>query len=173
MKEFTNAPAVVSAIRAGAPGNGMYFAGQGVLAAVSFTPTMADKTSGEFMAPMLAKQFVTDLVIAALLCLLLLRFPHLTAATGARIAAIAAAAAALSVHVSNWTWYGFSPIYVLVNSLDLVIGWSIAGAVLGVIIQRSTRATTPADASGVKALGDLGPRAGSLRPAPKHTHPHG
>lgn len=173
MKEFTNAPAVVSAIRAGAPGNGMYFAGQGVLAAVSFTPTMADKTSGEFMGPMLAKQFVTNLVIAALLCVLLLGIPHMTAANGARVAALAAAAAALTVHVSNWTWYGFSPIYVLVNSLDLVIGWSITGAVLGVMIQRLTRTTKPAESSGVKALGDLGPRAGSLRPAPKHTHPHG
>ena len=174
MTEFTNAPQVVSAIRAGAPQNGMYFAGQGVLAAVSFTPTMADKTSGEFMGPMLAKQFVTNLVIAALLCLLLLRMPHMTPASGARTAAIAGAAAALTVHVSNWTWYGFSPIYVLVNSIDLVIGWSIVGLVLGVIIQRMTRATTPADRQGVKAPADAGPRAGSLRPAPKpHTHPHG
>jgi len=172
MTEFTNAPQVVAAIRAGAPDNGMYFAGQGVFAAVSFTSMMADKTSGAFMGPMLAKQFVTNLIIAALLCLLVLRVPHVTPASGARIAAIAATAAALTVHVSNWTWYGFSPIYVLVNSLDLIIGWSITGAVLGVIIHRMTHAATASVPAGMAPLADHGPRAGSLRPAPKHTHPH-
>ena len=173
MSEFTNAPAVVSAIRAGAPENGMYFAGQGVLAAVSFTPTMADKTSGEPMGPMLAAQLATDLIIASLLCVLLLAVPHLTPALGGRIAAIAASAAALTVHVSNWIWYGFSPAYVIVNSVDLVIGWSIAGAVLGLIIRRMTRADVPAaSATGATAPGDVGPRAGSLRPPAKHAHRH-
>ena len=171
MREFANAPSVVEAIKAGGAENGMYFANQGLLAAVSFTPDMADKTSGAFIGPMLAKQLVTDLVVGLLLCLLLLAAPAITPREGARIAAIGAAAAVLTIHLSNWTWYGFSPIYTIVNSVDVVIGWAITGFVLGWIIRRMTPAAAPtAKDHGVAAHADLGPRAGSLRPAAKHHH---
>lgn len=169
MQEFANAPRVVAAIMEGAPRNGMYVAGQGILAAVSFTPTMADKSSMEFMGPMLAKQLVTDVVVALLLCMLLLALPPITPRGGARIAAIAALAAALSIHVSNWTWYGFSPIYVAVNSIDLVIGWAIVGFVLGWLVRRMMPAeTAPGAGAAVHAHGDPVPRAGSLRTTGKH-----
>jgi len=169
MREFANAPQVIAAIKAGAAENGMYVAGQGILVAVSFTPTMADKSSTEFMGPTLAKQLVADILVASLLCMLLVAMPPVTPTGGARITAIAALAAALSIHVSNWIWYGFSPIYVLVNSVDLVIGWAIVGLVLGWLVRRMTKAETPHGAvAGVRAHGDLGPRAGSLRPAGRH-----
>src|SRR2546423_13028687 len=44
MSEFQNSAAAVQAIKAAAPTNGVYFANQGILAAVAFTPDMADKT---------------------------------------------------------------------------------------------------------------------------------
>ena len=70
MKESNNA-AVVQAIHAAAPANGVYFSPQGVLAAVSFTPDMADKTKA--MGGNLVKQAVIDLIVALLLCILVAR----------------------------------------------------------------------------------------------------
>jgi F0F1-type ATP synthase assembly protein I len=169
MQEFTNAPQVIEAIQAGGSGNGMYFAGEGILAAVSFTPTLEDKTSMAFMGAMLAKQLVVDIIVGALLCMLLLVVPHIAPRDGARIAAMAALASALTARASDWIWYGFSALHTLVNSLDLVIGWSIVGAVLGWLIRRLSPAGAPRHAEhGVKTGVDLGPRAGSLRPVGKH-----
>jgi hypothetical protein len=170
MREFANAPKVVAAIRAAAPENGMYIAEEGILAVVSLAPAGTDRLSPAVVGPKLAKQLVTDVLVALLLCMLLLAIPHITPAEGARTAAIAALAAALTIHVSNWTWYGFSPIYVIVNSIDLVIGWAIVGFVLGWLVRRMTLPETPHGAgAGVNAHADPGPRAGSLRPVGRHS----
>ena len=168
MREFEDAPRVVEVIRAGAPENGMYFAGQGILAAVAFTPTMADKTSMEFMGPMLLRQFATNVLIGLLLCLMLVTVQGVSPATGARIAAIAAAAAALTINVSNSIWYGFSMAFTLVNSVDLVIGWAIAGAVIGWLGRRIAPSTQESHRHAAHTHGDPGSRVGSLRPLGKH-----
>lgn len=169
LREFENVPRVVEAIRAGAPGNGMYLAGQGIFAAVSFTPTMGDKTSVEFIGPMLVRQFGTDILIGALLCLMLVTVPHISPLVGARVAATAAAAAALSINASNSIWYGFSALYTIVDSIDLVIGWSIAGLVIGWLARRMMPAShAPAVSAPRTAAGDHGSRVGSLRPAGRH-----
>ena len=168
MREFENAPRVVEAIRAGAPENGMYFAGQGILAAVAFTPTMDDKTSMEFMGPMLVRQFATNVLIGLLLCLMLITVHGVGPVTGARIAGIAAAAAALTINVSNSIWYGFSMMFTLVNSIDLVIGWSVAGAAIGWLARRLMPASHGSHAHATHAPGDRGSRVGSLRPVGKH-----
>jgi hypothetical protein len=57
IKPFANNAAVVDAMRAGTSGNGVYFAPQGLFAAVSFTPNIADKTQA--LGPNLVKQVVT------------------------------------------------------------------------------------------------------------------
>ena len=49
----------------------MYTAPQGIIAAVSFTPDVADKTKA--MGPNMAKQMVIDLVAALLICILVAR----------------------------------------------------------------------------------------------------
>jgi hypothetical protein len=71
IKTFTNNAAAVDAIRANTSGNGVYTAPQGIIAAVSFTPDVADKTKA--MGPNMAKQMVIDLVAALLICILVAR----------------------------------------------------------------------------------------------------
>ena len=65
MRAFQNNDAAVRAIRAQTPENGVYFAPQGVLAAVSFTPDLADKTRA--MGVMLVRQLLIDLAAGVVL----------------------------------------------------------------------------------------------------------
>jgi len=167
LREFENAPHVIDAIRSGAPENGMYFAGEGVLAAVSFTATLTDKTATEFMVPMLIKQLGANLIVGMLLCLMVGTGPHTLSNRRRIIAAIAATAAALTINVSNAIWYGFSQLYTIVNSIDLIIGWSIAGATVGWVARRMMPAAHLTAAQPLRS-GDRGSQVGSLRPAGRH-----
>lgn len=134
MREFQGAESVVQAVRAAAPQNGVYFAPQGILAAVSFAPDLHDKTKD--MVPMMAKQVVINLLVAFILCLVVAR--RRTAgplATGAMLGMIGLAAGALK-ELSDANWYGFSTSYALVNLIDCSIMFFIAGLVLGALARR-------------------------------------
>ena len=134
MREFANNDAVVQAVRANAPENGVYHSPQGVLAAVALTPTLIDKTA--LIPQMLGKQFVINLVVAFLLALVTLR---LRPATPVRIAialGTAGLAGSVLIEVSNWNWYGFSLPWSTVNVIDHTIQWFLAGLVLAALMRR-------------------------------------
>jgi hypothetical protein len=134
MRPFTNGAAVVQAIRAGAPENGVYFSERGILAAVSLTPDLADKSQA--MGPNFVKQAGIDLVVAVVLCLLVLRLPAAgPVKTGVTLGAAALAVASV-IELSDWNWYGFAASYELVNVIDQTIAFFIAGLVLGAIRRR-------------------------------------
>lgn len=135
MKEFSNNDAVVQAVHAGAPANGVYYSPQGILAAVSFTPDMADKTKAP-MSANLVKQAVIDLVAALLLCLLVARIGVGRKRDAASTLALAALAAGIIKEMSDWNWYGFSASYSLVNLIDLTIQFALAGIVIAWLYKR-------------------------------------
>jgi hypothetical protein len=135
MKEFTNNDAVVQAVHAAAPANGMYYSHQGIIAAVSFTPDMADKSKAPMTAN-LVKQVVIDLVAALLLCLLVARTGVGRKRDTALTLALAALAAGIIKEMSDWNWYGFSASYGIVNLIDLTIQFALAGIVIAWVYKR-------------------------------------
>ena len=134
IKAFTNNGAIVDAIRANTSGNGVYTAPQGIVAAVSFTPDMADKTKA--MGGNLAKQFVIDLVAALLLCVVVARIGVRRKRDTALTLGLAGLAAGIIKEMSDWNWYGFSASYSIVNEIDLTIQFALAGIVIAWVYKR-------------------------------------
>jgi hypothetical protein len=134
MREFANNDAMVEAIRANAPENGVYVSNQGILAAVALTPNLIDKTT--LIGQMLGKQFVINLVVAFLLALVALRLRPTTVMGTATALAIAGLAGSALIELSNWNWYGFSASWSIVNLVDHTIQWFIAGLVLAALMRR-------------------------------------
>lgn len=135
LHEFTNNDAVVQTLRSNAPVNGVYFSPQGVLAATSFTPDLADKT--QLMNRPLGFQVVINLAAAFLLCLVVLRLPAAGAVATATTLAIAGLAAGVIIHFSDWNWYGFSFPYEAVNAIDHTIQFFLAGLVIAAIRRKT------------------------------------
>ncbi|MBI3661991.1 MAG: hypothetical protein HY234_02935 [Acidobacteria bacterium] len=134
VRAFSNDAALVQAVRANAPVNGVYFAGQGVFVAVSFLPDMADKTKD--LAPMLKTQFLTDLLAALLLCFVL---PGIRSATvlGKTAWLGLASLAAVAVKILPYsTWYGFSAPFVGMEVLDISGKFILLGFVLGGLMKK-------------------------------------
>ena len=158
MWEGTTNDAVVQAIRANAPENGVYFSGQGILAAISMTPDLADKTQA--MGAMMAKQVVIDVVVGFLLVLVLVRTGPMTPKRTAITFAIAGLAAGVVTEISSWNWYGFDLAFSMVNVVELAIAWFLAGFVLATVQRRF--GDSAAEPAGVKAQGGIGtPRMGA------------
>ena len=139
MTELKDNAAAVQAIHAAAPVNGVYFSNQGIIAAVSFTPDMADKTKMS-MTPNLAKQLAIDLVAALLLCVLVARIGVGRKRDTALTLALGGVAAGIILELSDWNWYGFSASYASVNVIDLTIQFALAGAVIAWVYKRQAGA---------------------------------
>ncbi|MBI1791159.1 MAG: hypothetical protein HYR60_26825 [Acidobacteria bacterium] len=134
LKQFKDGPAVVKTLQANMQGNGMYFQQQGVFAAISFLPDMADKTHN--ITGNLVIQFVNDVVLAGLLAVLALRLRGAgVAATGGALA-LAGLAAGVATRFPDWNWYGFVTAHALIYSADLVIGWFLGGVVLAGLMKK-------------------------------------
>lgn len=134
VKEFKDTQAVVQCLRANAPENGVYLAGEGVLAAVSLRPDLADQSQD--LTGRLITEFVLDVLEGLLLACLLLAVTRATVLGKVGLVAAAALAACLGGVLPGWTWYGFSAPYVLVECLDLVGGWCLAGLALAGLMMR-------------------------------------
>jgi hypothetical protein len=140
MREFASDDATVQAIRNAAPTNGVYYSHQGVFAAVSFVPGVADKRT--LLGAMLGKQAVINVFVALLLCVLVSRLPvQRPLATGITVAT-AGLASAIVIEFSNWNWYGVDASFAAVNVLDQTVQFFIGGWVLGLIARKL--GTTPA-----------------------------
>ena len=144
--------AVVQAVRAAAPENGVYFSGQGILAAVSMRPDLADKT--QMMGPMMAKQIGIDLVVGFLLALVVLRTGTTTPARTAATLGLVGLAAGLVTELSNWNWYGYDLAFSLVNVAELAVAWFLAGLTLAWVHRKFSTAFP--ELPGVVAQGGIG-----------------
>lgn len=127
--------AVINAIRSQAPNNGVYYDSRGLLAVVSLRPDMADKSKA--MGTNLGIEFVTNCLNALLLGVLLLKTRTRVPLACAGVAALAGALAFTGVSVSYWNWYGFSTGFALQDMGDVVIGWFLAGTVLGWLMKKT------------------------------------
>jgi hypothetical protein len=109
---------------------------------VSFTPDMADKTKS--MGPNMAKQLVIDLIAALLLCVVIGRIGVGRKRDAALTLGLAGLAAGIIKEMSDWNWYGFSASYAIVNEIDLMIQFALAGVVIAWLYKREVRAETAA-----------------------------
>lgn len=150
---FTDSAAVLQAVRANAPENGMYVDVRGVVAAVAIGPDMASRES--LLGVMLGRQLALDLVVAAVLLALFTALPRMPVRQYAITAAAAALAVAASVLGSDWNWYGFGTGWTLVNIVDRAIGYALVGLVLGVLINKWTARTKTDEWGGVRASGSM------------------
>ncbi len=134
---FKDDAAVVQTLHANAPANGVYFSPKGILAAVAFLPDLGDKTKD--ITPNLITQFLTDTLSALLLCWLLAGIRSVTALGRAGWLTLAAFAAFSLKILPYWNWYGFSPLFMLLEALDIVGKFFIAGLVLGALMNKLGR----------------------------------
>lgn len=159
MRSFTDSNAVVQAIKANAPTNGMYVEARGIVAAVSFTPDNRDKST--LMGLMLGRQFALDLVVAFVLLLAMLRLPRASNSQYALGTAAVALALSASIFVSEWNWYGFGTAWTVVNVIDRTIGYGLTGLVLGAVVNKWSGRSRTDEWGGVKAPGGLPSTMGS------------
>jgi len=129
MKEFRDSSAVSAFVREHADGNGMFYTKDGVLAAISVTPGMNDKSQS--MGPQLGKQYVINLVVAGLLAWLLTFTSIRTPVGAASVFTLAGLAAGISCSISSWNWYNHSMAFALAAVVDLAVGFLVAGLVIG------------------------------------------
>ncbi len=126
MRPFLDAAMAAQTLRSVAPENGVYFAPQGILAAVSLTTNGQAKAMG----PMLATQVGLDVIVVLLVAWLVLRLPAGSRTRTGITTAVFGFAAAFVLAMSDWNWYGFALAYSLVNVLDISIQLFLAGLLL-------------------------------------------
>lgn len=134
MTNFPDNGSIVTAVRANAPRNGVYYSPNGILAAVSMTPDLANKENA--MGAMMGRQVAIDIVAALLLCVLVVRIGARTRGETALILALGGLVAGMIREFSDWNWYGFAGSYALVNTIDLTISLALAGFVIALIRDR-------------------------------------
>jgi hypothetical protein len=135
---FSDSTAVVQAVHANAPSNGVYYDPRGLFAAVAFHGDLSSRYDG--MLYPLVHQGLICIVVAGLLAWVLLRLPVWSASgTGFLLATVGLAAGiALLLPASNW--YGFPLKFQLVQLADIVVGWFLVGLVIGWLRNRMLRA---------------------------------
>jgi hypothetical protein len=131
---FKDDRAFVESVRTQAPVNGIYLAPQGVFASVSMTPDLADKT--QMMGTFLVRQVLIDILVGFLLSLALLRTQIRSPLKAAGFILLLAVAAGVHRILPQWNWYGFSLLFSALEFLGLVIGWGLAGLVIGALRRR-------------------------------------
>ena len=134
MTLFTNSEQVLETIRVNAEQNGIYYINEGVFTVVNLLPGLPDQT--QMIGGNLALQFGTNLDVAFLLALAMLGINCRTILGRAGFTAMLGLAAGIAIHGAHWNWYGFTPAYTIVNTLDLAIAWFLAGLVLAVLARK-------------------------------------
>ena len=87
------------------------------------------------MAKPLVIQFLTQFVVAVLATILLLQTSGLS--RGGRIGFVTAIGVLIFVggHVDEWTWWGFSNAYMLMQFGAIVVGWLLASLVISTFVR--------------------------------------
>jgi hypothetical protein len=153
MRHFADSSAVLQTIRANAPDNGMYVDARGLVAAVSMSPDLSSKAS--LLGLMLGRQFVLDLMVAALVLIVFTRMPRGPTRQYALTGGGIALAVAASAFASDWNWYGFGAGWTLVNIVDRSIGYTLMCLVLGALINKWSVRSTTDEWGGVRASGSM------------------
>lgn len=137
MKTFADEGAVNDVIRAKGSGNGMYINRAGVVTIVHMDPNVPDTFQN--MGPMLSGEFISDLVVGFLLAVGFGLVGIASARNGAAAGIVFGLAAAAHTYASESVWYGFPWLITILNSIEIVVGWMLTGAVLGVLAAKMNR----------------------------------
>lgn len=114
----------------------MYLTTTGVFAIVAFAPDFSDKTKK--IPSNLITQLVTDTISALLLCLLLSGLRARSTLGRASSLLVAGRASFTIKFLPYWNWYGFAPVFVSMELLDLVGKLFLGGLVLAVLQKKLT-----------------------------------
>lgn len=135
---FTDSTAVVQAVHANAPSNGVYYDPRGLFAAVAFHGDLRSRYPS--MLYPITHQVIICVVVAGLLAWVLLRLPVWSALGTGFLLGTVAVAAGIAGALSEANWYGFPLKFQFVAIFDLVGGWFLMGLVLGWLRNRMLRA---------------------------------
>jgi hypothetical protein len=153
MRSFADSNAVVQAMKAQAPVNGLYVDARGIVAAVSLQPDLADRSS--LLGPMLGKQLGIDFIVALVFLLAMQRLPRMTTIQYMAAFAVAAFAISLSTFTSNAVWWGYPAAWTLVQVLDRTIGFALMGLAMGATFNKWSPRVTTDEWGGVRVSGGL------------------
>jgi hypothetical protein len=137
VKTFKDEGAVNDVIRANGSGNGLYINKAGVVAVVHIDPNVPNTFQN--MGPMLTGEFISDLVVGLLLAIGFGLVGIGSARNGAAAGVVFGLAAATHTYASETIWYGYPWLFTILNSIEIVVGWMLAGAVLGVLAVKMNR----------------------------------
>ncbi|MCI0339675.1 MAG: hypothetical protein L0216_00755 [Planctomycetales bacterium] len=133
VRMFKDDEAAVRAIREHAPENGAWVSLRGVFLVVRARPDLSAAKEGDVMAANLPLEFASNLLVALLLALVLLRTRCSCSLGYAKVGALMGLAAGAAIHLSERIWWGHSTMLTLVNFAEVVVGWGLAGLVLGAL----------------------------------------
>jgi len=168
IKEIPNEPAVLAAMKANMPENGLYLLpGLGLpedatrsqqAAAMEARMHKVETGPSGFLAyhPSLqfsfGKALVVELgtnILQVLLAVILLGQTSLVSfAARWRFITVAGILAGISTNISYWNWYGFPGSYTLAYICTVAMGFVFAGLVAAAILKPGTATTTSAKAAG-------------------------
>ncbi len=139
LRDFTNEHWVASAIRDNAPKSGVYYLEQEPTTFAAVRREPVNPASWRFFF----KGFFVELAGAFLLTALLASLPELSYARRVWVAAMVGMTAAVTTHLANWSWWGFSAEFTLVSMADQVIAWTLAGLAIAAVTRQSSGSGTP------------------------------
>lgn len=122
--------------------DGIHMGASGLLLVVNTTDDQTDTFSGLSFPGTLGAQLMINGVVALLLTVIVVKLPGTTIRGQAGTLALVALAGGLFITVPQWTWYGFGLKLTIVNLLDIVGGWFLAGLALACLARRWTASST-------------------------------
>ena len=127
-----------------APESGTYFGKHGIFLSHDMTadPSQQDATgkidqsSEAAMGPLLMRQLIIDLVLAAFLSCIVLKIRTPGVMGKACCLGLVGLTGGIAAFVPQWSWFGFGGLLTALNILDLAGGWFVGGLVLAWLADR-------------------------------------
>jgi uncharacterized membrane protein YraQ (UPF0718 family) len=95
---------------------------------------MSDRSQD--MNKFLVIEYITDIIAAFLIAILMLQLKTGGIVNRAVIVLIMGLAGGVATHIPEWNWWGFSTIYTVVEFFDHVMGWFFAGLALSALMEK-------------------------------------
>lgn len=93
------------------------------------------------MSKMMVGGLLLHIIVALILSFLLSKTSGLSYSQQVGFVALAAMAGTLLVNVADWNWWNFPVTYILINLLDALITWVLAGMVIAKLVKPDMKVT--------------------------------
>ena len=150
LERFENETTVEAALKANAPTSGVYVLPnlegksseemQGLKGTFAFATVQLDWEMS--MGPQMVIHFLGNCVAAGFATWLLLKTTVSGFVSRVRYVKLIAIVAWLACILPMGIWWKFSASFLLINFVDLLIGWGLAGAVIALVVGRSQTSTS-------------------------------